>query len=382
MGSIRRAPCPKCRRADCRHPEARKAPWQARYRDPAGSQRTNTFDAKADARAFLSTVETELSRGQWIDPASGRVTYGEWSKEYFAGAVHKRATTLARDRSVNKKYFDTENALGDRQLGSITPLDVRRLVEQMTKHLAPATVRTNYGVLRAILHAAVEAELIAVSPCRGIRMPAESRRELRFLSADELGRLADATPPEYRPMIYLAGVVGLRWSEVVGLRVGRVDFLRRTLEITETCSEVEGKVIFADVKTKSSRRTLNLPPFLIEMLSEHLAARGRPGPDELVFVARKGGPLRRSTFRARVFDRAVRKAELDGVTFHGLRHSAVGLMIEVGAHLEVIKRRLGHASIRVTSDVYGSVLPEVDDAVTARLEEQFTTASEVGHRVT
>jgi integrase len=93
-----------------------------------------------------------------------------------------------------------------------------------------------------------------------------------------------------------------------------------------------------------------------------------------VFVAPEGGPLRRSTFRTRVFDPAVRRSGLDGLTFHGLRHSAVGLMIEVGAHLEVVKRRLGHASIRVTSDVYGSVLPAVDDAVTAALDARFASS--------
>jgi integrase len=43
-------------------------------------------------------------------------------------------------------------------------------------------------------------------------------------------------------------VLGLRWSEVAGLRVGRIDFLRRTVEITETCAEVNGTVVFAPVK--------------------------------------------------------------------------------------------------------------------------------------
>jgi hypothetical protein len=58
----------------------------------------------------------------------------------------------------------------------------------------------------------------------------------------------------------------------------RTDFLRRTVEITETCAEVNGTVVFAPVKTKASRRTLNMPPFVVHMLSEHLAARGRRSP--------------------------------------------------------------------------------------------------------
>jgi integrase len=110
------------------------------------------------------------------------------------------------------------------------------------------------------------------------------------------------------------------------------------------------------------------------MLAEHLAHRGRPDADALMFVAPAGGPPRRSTFRTRVFDPAVRRAGLDGLTFHGLRHTAAGLMIEAGAHIEAIKQRLGHSSIRVTSGVYGSLLPTVDQSVTAEREARFAPA--------
>lgn len=301
------------------------------------------------------------------------MSYRKWSESYFADALHKRPTTLARDRIVNERWILP--ALGSRSLVSIRPADVRRLVSTMNERLAPATVRTNYGVLRTVLNAAVDAELIAMSPCRGIKLPSRRRSEIRFLDAEELGRLATETPMEYRAMIDLAGVLGLRWSEVAGLRVGRVDFLRRTIQIVETCAEVEGRIHFADVKTASSRRTLSVPHFLIELLAEHVAARGRAGPEALLFVAPNGGPLRRSTFRTRVFDPAARRAAITGITFHGLRHSAAGLMIEAGAHIEAIKQRLGHSSIRVTSDVYGSLLPAVDESVTDALDARFSGIS-------
>jgi integrase len=357
MGSVRRQP--------------KTGNWEARYRDPLGRQRTKTFRTKADARAFLASTATDLQRGQWIDPAGGRVAYKEWSDHYFATTVHKRATTEARDRVVNDKHFIP--AIGTRALGSLTPLDARALVDDMAKRLAPSTVRTNYGVLRAILRAAVDADLIAQSPCRGVKLPVDSRRR-QFLSADELVGLADEMPDEYRPMIYLAGVLGLRWSEVAGLRVGRIDLQRRTLEIAETLAEVNGRVIFAEPKTASSRRTLRLPEFLATMLGEHVAYRGDPGPEALVFVAPEGGPLRRTTFRTRVFNPAVRRAAIPAVTFHELRHTAAGLMIELGAHIEAIKQRLGHSTIRVTSDVYGSLIPAVDDALTDRFDARFRIA--------
>ncbi len=96
--------------------------------------------------------------------------------------------------------------------------------------------------------------------------------------------LADATDVDSRAMIYLGGVMGMRWSEIAGLRVGRLDLLARTLTVAETVAATGG---FADVRTSSSRRTLPISPFLVEMLAEHLARRGltRSDADQLVFVA-------------------------------------------------------------------------------------------------
>jgi len=357
MGSVRRSP--------------KTGRWEARYRDPLGRQRTKTFATKADASAFLAATQTDVLRGEWLDPAGARITYSDWSEQYFATAVHKRATTAARDRTVNDKHFIPR--IGARRLGSLTPLDVRAIVEEMSRRLAPATVRTNYGVLRTILRSAVDADIIAKSPCRGVKLPPDTKRR-RFLSADELIRLVEATPVEYRAMVFLAGVLGLRWSEIAGLRAGRIDLARRTLEVAETCAEVNGRISFAEPKTAASRRTLRLPEFLTALLAEHLDARGRPDPDSLVFVAPEGGPLRRTTFRTRVFQPAVRRAGLDRITFHELRHTAAGLMIEMGAHIEAIKQRLGHSTIRVTSDFYGSMLPTVDESITAGFDARFGRA--------
>ena len=134
------------------------------------------------------------------------------------------------------------------------------------------------------------------------------------------------------------------------------------MTITETLAEVRGHLQFADVKTKAARRTLDVPDFLAVMLAQHLAARGVDGrkPDALVFVSAGGGPLRATHFRKRVWAPAAKAASLEGqgLTFHHLRHSAVGFLIAVNAPPRVIQRRMGHSSIRVTFDVYGSVLPQ------------------------
>ncbi len=87
--------------------------------------------------------------------------------------------------------------------------------------------------------------------------------------------------------------------------------------------------------------------------------------------ARHGGPVRAANFRLRVYGPATRAAGLEGLTFHCLRHSAGHLMRAAGVPLEVIQRRLGHASIRPTADVYGSLPESVDRAVTDQRDGLF-----------
>jgi len=349
--------------------------WQARYftRDGEEHAAPQTFATKADAARFLARVQTEMDRGEWHDPRLARITFGRWVEEYLAGARHKRPTTRARDEVVVRTHF--LSALGRKPLTAITPLDVRRLVDDMARRLAPATVRTNYGVLKAVLNAAVEADVIVRSPCRGVKLPAGRSSTRSTLTADDLQRLAAAVPQAYRPVVYIAGVLGLRWSEVAGLRVRHLDFLRRTLTVAETVAEVGGRLQPAATKSRAGTRTLAVPPLLVDMLAEHLAARGRPGPDELVFTSPAGGPLRAANFRTRVWAPAVLAAGLDGLTFHGLRHAAASFMVDGGEHPRVIQHRLGHSTARLSLELYAHVSEAADRAAAAHLNEIFSGAT-------
>lgn len=332
--------------------------WRARYRGPDRKQHGRTFAKKGDAERWLREVETTVDRGAWIDPAGQRVTFQAWVDEYTR-ITPKRATTAARDRAVLRTWWLP--ALGPMPLGRITPAHVRKVVDQMTAKLAPKTVATNYGVARAVFRAAVDHERIATSPCRAIRLPAARRVEQRFVTVEELLRIVEALPEPYRPVAWLGGVLGLRLSEITGLRAGRIDLARRTITIDRTTSEVEGKLREnEDTKTASSRRTLVMPARVADELAAHLERTGRTGPDDYVVQAPRGGPLRATQFRNRVWRPAVERAGLPGLTIHQLRHSAVGLLITEGAHATAIQQRLGHASIRTTIDVYGHLLPEVD----------------------
>ena len=349
--------------------------YQARFPDGSGQDRPApiTFATKADASAFLARTQADMQRGEWRDIALGQVTFRSWAKQWLEANPAKRATTLARDRVVIQTHFLP--TLGERSLNTITRAHIKGCVNAMVARLAPSTVRTNLGVLNAVMNAAVDADLIARSPVRGIRIAGTSARERPTMSLAELRRLTEAVPAEYRALILVAGILGLRWSEAIGLRVGDVDFLRRTLSVRQTIAEVEGRLLIAETKSRSSKRTLSVPVFLIEELAQHLAAY-RPGTGDLIFTNPAGGPLRRY-FAERVFNPAVSAAGFDpALTFHGLRHVAASLMVEQGEHPRVIQARLGHATARLSMELYAHV-PEVTDRdVATHLDERWTASLE------
>jgi integrase len=350
--------------------------WQARYPDGGGCDvpAPHTFATKGDAQRFLTSIEADMLKGAYIDPRSGRTTLTEWSREWLDGDPGKRATTRARDESVLRTHFLP--LLGNRPLGTITPLDVRRTVEAMNECLAPATVRTNLAVLAAVLNAAVEADLIGRSPVRGIKLASERPSAKGTLSLEDLVRLSEEVPGRYRALILLAGMVGLRWSEAIGLTIGKVHFLTRTIEVSETIAEVDGRLSVEATKTESSVRTLSIPGPLVEELAHHLATfRPGAGPGDLVFAGPRGMPLRRS-FAARVFKPAVEGAGLDPtLTFRGLRKVATSYMVDDGVHPRVIQYQLGHATARLSQELYAKVSDAADEDAAARLGARFSSAT-------
>jgi len=187
----------------------------------------------------------------------------------------------------------------------------------------------------------------------------------------ELERLSAAMRPQYAAMVYVAGVLGLRWSEIAALRVRHLDFLRRKLTVEDTIAEVSGRLLAATTKTPAGRRTLSVPPFLMAILAEHLARCERRAPDALVFCAPNGGLLRATNFRNRIWAPAVEASGLDGLTFHGLRHVATSLMVDAGEHPRVIQYRLGHSTSRLALELYAHVSDSADQLVATHLEEMF-----------
>jgi integrase len=334
------------------------------------------FTTKGDALGYLSDVETKIHRGVWVDPSAGRLQVSELAKLWMASNPTKRGTTATRDEIAIRVHITP--AVGTERIDRIAPADVQAVVNSWLAIHAPRTVRRNYGVLRAIFAYAVANDWLARSPCRNVKLPAITATRRHDLAADDVVEIASHVTERYRPMVWLGAVLGLRWSEVIGLRVGRLDLPAGSLTVAEAITRGSGgHLISGPPKSAAGRRTLTVPDPLVEMMEAHLSQNGLTGSDpaSLVFTDDRGGPVRYENWRRRVWLPAATAAGVKGAGFHDLRRLAATSLVVGGVDVKTAQNRLGHSDPRLTLAVYASAPVAADRAAAETLARQFFPGS-------
>ena len=353
--------------------EKRSGHYRARYADPLGKLHSKTFRRKADADRFIREMEIEIDRGTWLDPRTGAVPLAEWAEEFLSLARRLSPSTQETYQRDLEKYILPR--FGAYRLGRLPSGEIENwLNDEVAAGVAPSSAHRHYRTLRRVLQVAVEKRQIAANPCDHVQPPHVPRREMAFLAWEQAVALAEAHQDRYRALIYLAVDSGMRWSELVGLRRGKVDLHRRKVRVTEQLIYLNGgRWHRKEPKTPASVRSITLSDVTAELLVEHVERFSAAGPDGLVFTNTVGKPLINSSFWQHHFSVALQEAGVS-CRFHDLRHTSVALAIAEGAHPKAIQTRMGHSSINVTLDRYGHLFPELDEAIAVSFSDRFREA--------
>jgi integrase len=342
--------------------------YLVRYRSADGKERSRQFKRRRDAERYASLVEVDLARGDWVDPRLGRITLEEWFERWWPTSTGLRPTTRARDEASFRNHVIP--AFGSTPLARLDRTRLREWVRHLSDPggagLAPASVAKTVQVFNKVVRAAVEDRVIATNPVERLPLPKIPREEMRFLTVDELWRLASVMDPRYGPLVLLGGYGGLRIGEMLALRWSRIDLEYGRIEVVEGLTDLAGRISFGPPKTKAAIRSLTVPRFVVDALAS--LDGGNAGPKELVFRSPQGHAVRPGLFRRRFWNPAVLAADLAPLRVHDLRHTAVALWIAAGANPKQIANRAGHTSVSVVLDRYGHLFPEQDDALVSALE--------------
>lgn len=170
-------------------------------------------------------------------------------------------------------------------------------------------------------------------------------------------------------MVLVGAYAGLRWGEAAGLTTASSDAARSRITITSTAVQVGGKVTLGrEPKTPRSKRTIPITRSVMRRLEQHLATYVGSGSGALVFTAAKGGPLFRGTFTRDIWRPAVQRAGLTGITFHGLRHSFVAILVAAGCTVREVSEWAEHNSVAFTLTRYGGLFEDGSKAAIDRLD--------------
>ncbi|MDQ6840116.1 MAG: site-specific integrase [Actinomycetota bacterium] len=344
------------------------ARYDVRWRVPDGTVWTKTFRRRSDADTFRRHVEAQELVGVVTDTRLGTINLSELAEEWLRSVPTKRATSAERDRSILACHVLP--VLGARQVRSITRRDVQGLVDTLAVSHAPSTVARMFSSLRALLSYAERSEMIARNPTKGVRLPRVPLVSRPVLDADQLSAVADALGPDQAPLMWLGVVLGLRWGEVAGLRVGRIDFLRHSVTVAE---QLGRDLRTGPPKSEAGRRTLAAPAWLIDDLAALLARRSVDASrgNELAFVTSDGAPLFYTSWRRAVWVPAVTAAGLPGLRFHDLRSNAATALVAAGVDLKTTQTRMGHANPSLTLAVYARATAEADRLAADAVGERF-----------
>jgi integrase len=349
--------------------------WRARYVDDNGREREKSFTRRADAQRWLDNeITAKLATGTYVAPEAGRVTVGAVYKSWSASQGHISAKTAATRRSAWHSRVEP-------QWSHVTVVDVKTsaitawVAAMVADEVGAATIENAFGLLRQIMGGALEDNRIAHNPCDGVRLPKRQHADRGYLTHGQVTALADAV--ERQPeVVRLLAYTGLRWGEMSALRVCDFDMLRRRVNVSRSVTE-SGGLVWSTPKTWE-RRSVPFPAAIADELAALMVGKGR---DDLVFADLRGGVLRNSNWRARVFEPAVAKCQksdesFPSITPHDLRHTAASLAISAGANVKAVQRMLGHAKASMTLDVYADLFDADLDDVAVNLDAAIRAAAD------
>jgi integrase len=256
----------------------------------------------------------ERTRGTGLASKPTTTTFGEYSDEWM------RARIDLAERTVELYQWLLDRHIGPTFAGmaldEIGPPDVRSWHAGAAR-THPTTAAKAYRLLSSIMRTAVGDELIHRNPCqvRGAAVGKAPERPIATIA--EVDALAEAMPPGLRIVVALAAWCQLRRGEVRGLRRRDVDLARGALEVSITkTTSMSGHTIIKEPKTRAGRRTVAIPPHILEPLAHHLDSHVPRSPNAFVV----GGSNRTLSV---AWDRARSTLGREDLRFHDLRHSGL-----------------------------------------------------------
>jgi len=243
------------------------------------------------------------------------------------------------------------------------------------------TIERIHTVFRRSLGMAQKQGLIPYNPVQGVERPKIAQREMQVLDESQVQQLLIAARgTRIEALIHLAVTTGMRQGELMGLKWKDLDWVSQELHVKRQLQRIphQGQM-FSSPKTRAGKRLIKLGSETIRLLGIHLKSQeqerdftgSRWEENNLIFPSPFGKPIEQKRVH-KDYKKLLKAAGLPDIRFHDLRHTAATLMLLNGVPILVVSKRLGHAKVSTTLDIYGHFLPGMQDEAAAIMDELVT----------
>jgi integrase len=342
-----------------------------------GQRLSFTARTRRECQEWLKKTISQIDQGMKFSSAT--VKLGEFMNTLLISAKSSvRQTTWSHYEQLTRNYVLPN--LGQIKIKDLNPDQIQRFYNHLlSTEVGIHTVIKIHAMLHGAIEQAVKVGLINRNVIDAAIPPREPATEMKILDESQVSQLLIAARgSRMEALLHLAVSTGMRQMEILGLKWNDLDWIKKTLKVERQLVRGEG-VQFSQPKTRHGRRMVVLGDRATEILHRHYDSqneeRRKAGESwteyGLIFTSGNGTPIH---FRnlMRDFKNLLKAAGLPEIRFHDLRHTASSLMLNHGIPVIVVSRRLGHARPSITLDIYGHLVPGMQEEAAQMMDDLIT----------
>lgn len=330
------------------------------------------FATKLEALQDFEACQRRLLTGYGVNIQA--MTLKELITEYYDYKKERvKPITLHGYRRVFTALKNLNMLPLNSKVSSISRLYAQKVADTLQEHYQTDTAKLYINIMASLFNYAVKMNIIDLSPFKGVTLKKkeDKKKKENFLESSQIPQLLDAIKEEDNMQVYtfvfLLVYTGMRQGEARALSWSDVDFFNNTISITKTVTRDENdrEKVGTTPKTKESNRTIFISKAVAKTLrtwqNEQRATflkRGMRLNDNALIFSNLNGDIISPTVIRYHFDKAIKAHNLTRVTLHGLRHTYISLMIELGEQPINVAHNVGHSSLDMIMSVYDAMTTE------------------------
>lgn len=307
---------------------------------------------RQECRKKVNDLVEQIENDLLLD--SSKITFRDYAQKWLDIYCENLSPTT-KDGYRKSVLVYADQYIGDAIISKILPIHIQEMMNSFAKTHSPKTCKNMLGDVKGVFRFAIDNKLLKTNPCNKIKLPVNYQEyQYNIYTEDQFNLLLDyAEGTEHMIPILLAGLCGMRLSEVMGLTWNDIDFEKHTITIRKANVFVGSEIIERNkTKTKTSTRKIVIPNYVVEILKEYKKVG-------LVFSRKNGKPEHGGNYRLR-FSLFLKRNGLPKTRFHDLRHFNATMMLKKGVPDKVAASMLGHANTSMTKK-YQHIIDEMDN---------------------